>query len=240
MVKINLIMKKFEWNLEEIKKHVKSSTSFTEVLRKLNIPVQGNNSTTLKNILNKNNINYSHFTGRAKIYKIDSVNIEIYLNNIKPIKTHALKKKLLKENLIENKCAICGLHSWLNKPLVLQLHHIDGNNNNNNLNNLQLLCPNCHSQTDNYCGNANKNKTKYYCPECGREINKGSARCSVCAPYKRRKMPNITSTQLLNDFRELKSFIQVGKKYDVSDNSIKKWCKRVGLPTSIKELKKLL
>ena len=53
-------------------------------------------------------------------------------------------------------------------------------------------------------------------------------------------MPDITSTQLLNDFRELKSFIQVGKKYDVSDNSIKKWCKRVGLPTSIKELKKLL
>lgn len=233
-------MGKFEWNLEEIKKLVKDATTFSEVLRCLNIPVQGNNSNTLKRLLNVNNIDYSHFTGRAKHYKTHPTKIEDYLNNKIKIKTFKLKQKLLKENLIENKCSICGLTSWLNKPIVLQLHHIDGNNNNNNLNNLQLLCPNCHSQTDNYCGNANKDKTKYYCPECGREINKGSARCSLCASHKRRKMPNITSTQLLNDFRELKSFIQVGKKYDVSDNSIKKWCKRVGLPITIKELKKLL
>jgi Zn finger protein HypA/HybF involved in hydrogenase expression len=233
-------MRKFEWNLEEIKKLVKDATTFSEVLRGLNIPIQGNNGNTLKRILNENNIDYSHFAGRAKHYKTHPTKIEDYLNNKIKIKTFKLKQKLLKENLIENKCSVCGLTSWLNKPIVLQLHHIDGNSSNNNLNNLQLLCPNCHSQTDNYCGNANKDKTKYYCPECGREINKGSARCSLCASHKRRKMPNITSTQLLNDFRELKSFIQVGKKYNVSDNSIKKWCKRVGLPTAIKELKKLL
>ena len=41
--------------------------------------------------------------------------------------------------------------SWNNKPIPLQLHYIDGNHNNNKLDNLQLLCPNCHAQTDNYC-----------------------------------------------------------------------------------------
>ena len=63
-----------------------------------------------------------------------------------------MKDRLLKDNLVEYKCALCGLSEWLNKPLVLQLHHIDGDNSNNTLENLQLLCPNCHSQTNNYCG----------------------------------------------------------------------------------------
>ena len=79
------------------------------------------------------------------------------LNNQKPIHSHKLKQKLLKENLIENKCAICGINEWLGQPIVLQLHHINGDNTDNRIENLQLLCPNCHSQTDNYCGNANKN-----------------------------------------------------------------------------------
>ena len=233
-------MGKFEWNLEEIKKLVKDATTFSEVLRGLNIPIQGNNGDTLKRILNENNIDYSHFTGRAKHYKTYPTKIEDYLNNKIKIKTFKLKQKLLKENLIENKCSICGLTSWLNKPIVLQLHHIDGNNNNNNLNNLQLLCPNCHSQTDNYCGNANKNTSKNYCLECGKEISKRSIRCPKCANLHRHKKVNLSKEQLLQDFKELKSFLQVGKKYKVSDNAIKKWCRRVGLPTTIREIRKVL
>ena len=73
-------MGKFEWNLEEIKKLVKDATTFSEVLRGLNIPIQGNNGNTLKRILNENNIDYSHFTGRAKYYKISSTKIEDYIN----------------------------------------------------------------------------------------------------------------------------------------------------------------
>lgn len=70
--------------------------------------------------------------------------------------------KYMVENLgIEYKCQCCGLTSWNGKELHLQLHHIDGDGYNNELSNLQLLCPNCHSQTDNYAGrNINVGKQK--------------------------------------------------------------------------------
>jgi hypothetical protein len=67
-------MKKYEWNLEEIIKYVKESFTFTEVLKKLGIPIRGNNIKTLKKILDTNNIDYTHFTCRAKIYKTNYIN----------------------------------------------------------------------------------------------------------------------------------------------------------------------
>ena len=54
-----------------------------------------------------------------------------------------------------HKCEYCGLDSWNNLPISLQVHHKDGDSLNNLLDNLELLCPNCHAQTENYCG---KNK----------------------------------------------------------------------------------
>lgn len=58
-----------------------------------------------------------------------------------------------------HKCECCNTTHWLNKPINLELHHKDGNRCNNELNNLQLLCPNCHSYTDNY-GSKNKKQHK--------------------------------------------------------------------------------
>lgn len=229
-------MNKYQWNLEKIKNAVKESINLSEVLIKLNIPRQGNNSATLKKILDSNNIDYSHFTGRARNYKTTYVNAEVYLNSDKQIATSKLKSKLLKEKILEDRCAICGIQQWNNKPIVLQLHHIDGNPNNNNLNNLQLLCPNCHSQTDNYCGNANKDKTIYYCEDCGKEITKGALYCSMCASKHRRKVNRPEKEQLIEDFIKYKSFVQVAKLYNVSDNAVRKWCKTFDFPTKIKEL----
>jgi DNA-binding CsgD family transcriptional regulator len=72
-------------------------------------------------------------------------------------RTH-LKSRLLKEGLKENRCEICGLSEWLGKPLSLELHHVNGRGNDNRLENLQLLCGNCHSQTDNWGGRGIRRK----------------------------------------------------------------------------------
>ena len=79
------------------------------------------------------------------------VNLSEILEGKHPhFQTFKLKNRLLKENIIENKCSICGIENWNDKPLNMELDHIDGNRSNHILENLRMLCPNCHSQTDTY------------------------------------------------------------------------------------------
>ena len=66
-------------------------------------------------------------------------------------RTH-LKRRLLQAGLVEDRCYECGLTEWRGKPISLNLHHINGDGNDNRLENLTLLCPNCHSQTENFSG----------------------------------------------------------------------------------------
>jgi hypothetical protein len=75
---------------------------------------------------------------------------KILSGNHPSFQTYKLKNRLLKEGILINKCAICGIDSWNNKQLNLELDHIDGNRINHQLSNLRLLCPNCHAQTDTY------------------------------------------------------------------------------------------
>lgn len=59
------------------------------------------------------------------------------------------RRRILQEQ--ENKCLKCRINEWMGESVVLELHHVDGNDSNNVRQNLQILCPNCHSQTDNWC-----------------------------------------------------------------------------------------
>ena len=70
-----------------------------------------------------------------------------------------IRHRLIRDNLIPYECAKCGIDSWRGMPLALDVDHIDGDKENNHLDNLRFLCPNCHSQTETYCG---KNKRRKY------------------------------------------------------------------------------
>lgn len=73
--------------------------------------------------------------------------------------SHRLKLRLLEDGVKEYKCECCGLTEWNGKPIPLELHHKDGNHYNNDLTNLEILCPNCHSLTENY-GRLNAKSTR--------------------------------------------------------------------------------
>jgi 5-methylcytosine-specific restriction endonuclease McrA len=78
--------------------------------------------------------------------------IESWLMSDRPQSRGNLKRRLIREGLKASHCELCGISGWLGKPLSLALHHINGDGRDNRLENLQLLCPNCHSQTENFAG----------------------------------------------------------------------------------------
>ena len=63
-----------------------------------------------------------------------------------------LKRRLVDSGLKENRCEQCGISTWRGEPLNAQLHHKNGDGTDNRLENIEFLCPNCHSQTDTYGG----------------------------------------------------------------------------------------
>lgn len=65
---------------------------------------------------------------------------------------HNIKVRLLKEGLKAARCEGCGLTEWRGEPISFALHHVNGDRHDNRLVNLELLCPNCHSQTDTFSG----------------------------------------------------------------------------------------
>lgn len=157
-------------------------------------------------------------------------------------KSQDLKRRLITAGLKEDICEICGQHNvWNGKPLVLQLDHINGNHYDNRLENLRVVCPNCHTQTDTFANR--KNKKTNYCIDCGKEISTKSTRCQSCAA----KHSNVCKVDRDNrpskdELLELilsKTFTEIGKIYGVTDNTIRKWCKGYDLPHTKKELKEL-
>jgi hypothetical protein len=82
--------------------------------------------------------------------------IEIFEGKHPQYQANSLRKRLFAENLKDEKCEVCGIDNWLGKRIALELDHIDGNRYNHSLQNLRIICPNCHSQTHTYRG---KNKS---------------------------------------------------------------------------------
>ena len=147
-------MNKVKYTKELIKEQVKNCFSLAELCRRLGLKVKGSNFQTIRKKLNEFNVDYSHFIGKR--WNTNTSN-PIYINKYKPnlcehssLSSTNVKKLVYNLNLKENKCECCGLTEWLGQPIICEIHHINGDATDNRIENLQILCPNCHSQTDNF------------------------------------------------------------------------------------------
>lgn len=142
---------------EQLKEAIKNSRSWRQTLPKVGLKETGGNHKHLKKIADKLNIDYSHFTGqsyrRGAVVPVRPAKelSTILVENSTYGKSH-VRQRLLKAGLKQSKCECCNLTEWFNKPIPLELDHINGINNDHRIENLRLLCPNCHAQTDTYRG----------------------------------------------------------------------------------------
>ena len=101
---------------------------------------------------------YSHLKnqGRSGGHPEARIPTSYYLESKKPITSHKLRLRLIRDGYKNSSCEICGLTEWNGVPAPLELDHINGVHGDNRLENLRILCPNCHAQT----ATSNGRKTK--------------------------------------------------------------------------------
>lgn len=147
--------KRRKYTKEEFVTAWQASSSIAECARKLNLTIYGSTYITLKNAAEDLDLPDDHMTGqgylKGKTHNFNGRKMEDILIYGKRECTGNLKRRLLKDSLLDSKCSICGITEWLDKPAPLALDHIDGDRKNNVLENLRLLCYNCHGQTETYC-----------------------------------------------------------------------------------------
>jgi len=144
-------------NEDFVRSCVKGSVSYSQILRKIGIRDVGSNYNTLKKAINKYSIGFKPI--RSELNTFEEIPIEcVLVENSTYGSTNRLKKRLIKLGYFVKKCYRCNRKRWLRKEIPLQLEHIDGNRINNKIDNLTLLCPNCHAQTPTYCRGSKKYK----------------------------------------------------------------------------------
>lgn len=243
-------------NLETI---VKESKSKAEVLRKLGLAAKGGNYSNLDRWIEEYSLDTSHFTGQLwnKGQNTPINDLEDILKPNTNYSSNRLKDRLVTEGLKEDKCEVCGLPSeWNGKSLVLQLHHLDGDHYNNSIENLQVICPNCHSQTETYCSRT-KTKTvrkkkpnaltvkinpEKICPICGKTFKPERSTKTYCSRdcYNKSLLQNkeessYTEENLTKLCNECATITEIAEKLNTSRPTVRKYLEKFGLLDTFKD-----
>ena len=136
------------------------SYSIAGMCRYLGLTPCGGNYRIIHNAIRKYSLDITHFTGQGwntglKFKPFVEKPITDILVIDSTYQSNKLKRRLLKQGIKQPLCEQCGLTEWQGRPISLELHHKNGNNRDNRLDNLMLLCPNCHALTDS-CRGKNK------------------------------------------------------------------------------------
>jgi len=252
-----------KYTKEFLEPFVNDATSFSNLIQILGLKLTGGNYRLIQQRIRQHGLSTEHFTGQAwskGLTKETSSSVmaasfrkrtpddEVFCVNsgFPPSK---LKQRLLNLGW-DNKCNICKLTDWLGKPITLHVDHINGISGDNRKENLQILCPNCHQQTETW-GNKNNNGSVVKlvstgrlgrsaemhessslstptnnCIDCNKKCSLKSKRCKSCEAIRKNNAvrKRVSREDLMNDLKTIKSYVGIGKKYSVSDVAIKKWC----------------
>jgi HNH endonuclease len=145
------------WTDEQLRVAVSESVSIAQVLRQLGYEPNGGTHRFIKGHIRRLGLNTDHFTGQGWSRGLRGVSgfkprpLDQILVANSQMNSANLRRRLIAEGLKEPKCEICGINTWRGKPLPLALDHINGDPCDNRLENLRIVCPNCHALTETWC-----------------------------------------------------------------------------------------
>jgi|SaaInlV_100m_DNA_2_1039680.scaffolds.fasta_scaffold17815_1 hypothetical protein len=233
------------WTEEEMTSSIRSSLTISDVLKNLGLSVRPGNYRTVNKFIRENDIDVSHMVGcgHGRGGGVSRKKLEEVLVKNSKYSRQSLKKRLLEEGLLSNKCSECELEDvWRNQSIRMVLDHINGVNNDNRLENLRMLCPNCNSQQSTFCSGQGKflaqvckdeyekhQESKINRCTCGKEIFRTSTLCNKCRGIGIRKVENRPAKEELKRLLIDNTWVAIGREYGVSDNAIRRWAKNYGL-----------
>lgn len=193
-----------KWSDTQLKKAIESCSTISSVIRYLGLRPSGDNFNHIRKHIKRIG-GYQHFNATSKntIKKLGKVEhnmekrqkarkkpLEEILTLDSSYQSSKLRQRLLDESIFEYVCSFCGLSEWLGDKIPLELDHINGRHSDNRIENLRLLCPNCHTLTPTYRGKKRKLPRKLCI--CGKYIKRESTKCRTCSNkdsgHKRRKI----------------------------------------------------
>jgi len=196
-----------KWTDQNLIEAVENNISLRQTILSLGLCGRGGGSyRTIQQKIKELNLSTSHWLGQGHLKGKNhnwnnKVSLESVLIENSTYSVGSLKERLIKENILLNQCAECLLlPTWNNKKLVLQLDHINGINNDNRIENLRLLCPNCHSQDAQRCKSC-----------AGKEVQ-----------IKKIEWPPV---EILEERLKTTPYTTLAKELGVSDNAIRKHIK---------------